>query len=175
MEILTVITLKQLSVGFPHMECLISVFYMESVRVGSRIDGNVSISSSRQALITRMAISPRLAIRSFQNISLHSQQYIPVPDPIARIYKHPVDVPINRAVDRILHFHRFENRQGISAFFSLPPELSGCKCQFTIHTVLSDNPHHIMVRMECRRMIFDFSHLRSGSFFYSFPKVIPFA
>ena len=78
------------------------------------------MSSSRHARITRIAISPRLAIRSF------SKNFIGPPAGHRRSGQHrrylqkSRYLAVHRAVDRVLHLHRFEDDE-VSPFFTGAP------------------------------------------------------
>src|SRR5438309_8999676 len=87
-------------------------------RSASEYTAAVLTPSSRQARITRTAISPRLAMRILENMLLgrgiHEEQRLAVLHRGAVFDQDPRDAPGDIAGDLVEHLHRFEDADGLA-------------------------------------------------------------
>src|SRR5437868_14929863 len=86
-------------------------------RSASEYTAAVLTPSSRQARITRTAISPRLAMRILENMRLgrgiHEEQRLAVLHRGAVLDQDPRDEPGDIAGDLVEHYHRLEDAVGL--------------------------------------------------------------
>src|SRR5918993_155575 len=75
----------------------------------SEYTATVLMPSSRHAMMMRIAISPRFAIRIFLNIGLNGEQPFPVLHGLAVLDIDLDDVPVVLRVDLVHQFHRFDD------------------------------------------------------------------
>src|SRR5690606_33786109 len=71
----------------------------------------VLIPSSRQAMITRSAISPRLAIRIFLNMRLDGEETLAVLDRLAVLNVALHDLAVDLGVDLVHQLHRLDDAE----------------------------------------------------------------
>src|SRR5215213_6642837 len=75
----------------------------------SEYTATVLMPSSRHAMMMRIAISPRFAIRIFLNIGLDGEKALPVLHGLAVLDVDLDDLPVVLGVDLVHQFHRLDN------------------------------------------------------------------
>src|SRR5688572_835224 len=70
--------------------------------------------SSRHAMMMRIAISPRFAIRIFLNIGFYGEQSFSILHWLAVLDIHLHDLAVVLGVDFVHQFHRFDDAQHLS-------------------------------------------------------------
>src|SRR5229473_1291960 len=77
--------------------------------------------SSRHAMMMRMAISPRLAIRIFLNIArcFYREQTLPVLDGLPVLDVHTHDLSIEFRVDLVHQLHRFDDAENLAFLYDV--------------------------------------------------------
>src|SRR5687768_1336219 len=80
----------------------------------SEYTATVLMPNSRHAMMMRIAISPRFAIRIFLNIGFYGEQPFPVLHGLAVLDIHLDDLPVVLGVDLVHQFHRFDDAKHLS-------------------------------------------------------------
>src|SRR5688572_6179137 len=82
----------------------------------SEYTATVLMPSSRHAMIMRIAISPRFAIRIFLNIGFYGEEPFPVLHGLAVLDIHLDDLTVVLRVDLVHQLHRFDDAEHLAFF-----------------------------------------------------------